>query len=174
MSVPDDRLPIPVRTRLRARACAVRPGLRIHRHLPNANHADAFCIALPAQAPHALDALIARRGTAALERVLSVLRDQLVRPFGLKPIGKPAMAPFQLLELDAQEAVYGVDDRHCDVRLSYTTRRGQQGLELVATTLVKTHNGLGRFYLRCILPFHGLIVRRQLQRIVCGNDNDSR
>lgn len=149
------------------------PGLRVHRHLPHANHADAFCIALPEHGPHALDALIARRGTATLERLLAALRDLLVRPFGLKPIGRPAMAPFELLELGAKEAVYGVDDKHCDVRLSYTLRSGVQGqgAELVATTLVRTHNRLGRFYLRCILPFHGLVVRRQLQRIASGPES---
>ena len=37
-----------------------------------------------------------------------------------------------------------------------------------ATTLVKTHNLFGRIYLATILPFHRLIVRNMLQRVVAS------
>ncbi len=36
---------------------------------------------------------------------------------------------------------------------------------VTATTLVLTHNRLGRSYLACILPFHRLVVRGMLQRL---------
>jgi hypothetical protein len=37
--------------------------------------------------------------------------------------------------------------------------------QVTATTLVKTHNRLGRAYLAIILPFHRLIVRAMLRQI---------
>ena len=36
---------------------------------------------------------------------------------------------------------------------------------VTATTLVLTHNWLGRSYLALILPFHRLIVRAMLRRV---------
>ena len=53
----------------------------------------------------------------------------------------------------------GLDDRHLDFRLSVdVTRLDERRREVVATTLVKTHNRLGRTYLATILPFHRRIV----------------
>ena len=37
--------------------------------------------------------------------------------------------------------------------------------QVTATTLVLTHNRLGRTYLALILPFHRLIVRAMLRRV---------
>jgi len=39
------------------------------------------------------------------------------------------------------------------------------GQRVTATTLVLTHNLLGRSYLAIILPFHRLIVRTLLRRV---------
>ena len=40
-----------------------------------------------------------------------------------------------------------------------------QGQRVTATTLVLTHNLLGRTYLAIILPFHRLIVRAMLRQV---------
>ena len=37
--------------------------------------------------------------------------------------------------------------------------------QVTATTLVRTHNWLGRAYLAIILPFHRLIVRTLLRQV---------
>jgi Protein of unknown function (DUF2867) len=39
------------------------------------------------------------------------------------------------------------------------------GQQVTATTLVLTHNRLGRIYLAIILPFHRLIVRSMLRQV---------
>ena len=39
------------------------------------------------------------------------------------------------------------------------------GQKVTATTLVKTHNRLGRTYLTIILPFHRLVVRAMLAQV---------
>jgi hypothetical protein len=43
------------------------------------------------------------------------------------------------------------------------------GTYVVATTLVLTHNLLGRIYLATILPFHRLIVRSMLNGLSVGH-----
>ena len=40
------------------------------------------------------------------------------------------------------------------------------GQQVTATTLVKTHNALGRLYLAVIKPFHRLIVPAMLRQVV--------
>ena len=40
-----------------------------------------------------------------------------------------------------------------------------QGQQVTATTLVRTHNLLGRAYLAIILPFHRLVVRALLRQV---------
>jgi hypothetical protein len=40
-----------------------------------------------------------------------------------------------------------------------------RGQRVTATTLVLTHNLLGRVYLAIILPFHRLIVRSMLRQV---------
>ena len=55
----------------------------------------------------------------------------------------------------------GLDDRHLDFRLAVdVTALDERRREVVATTLVQTHNRLGRTYLAVILPFHRRIVPR--------------
>jgi hypothetical protein len=39
------------------------------------------------------------------------------------------------------------------------------GQRVTATTVVRTHNRLGRAYLAVVLPFHRLIVRAMLDQI---------
>jgi hypothetical protein len=140
-------------------------GAHVFKVLPAYHYADTFSIRLAAGDQRTLDQLLAARGTGGPERILARIRDLLVAPFGLKPIGKPGMAPFETVERHEDEVIYGVDDRHADVRIAYRLNEEQGVRSLAATTLVRMHNTLGRVYLLGILPFHFLIVRRQLTRI---------
>ena len=62
------------------------------------------------------------------------------------------------------EIVLGEDDRHLDFRLSLLRRTSPAGTQLIATTVVRSHNALGRTYLTVIRPFHHLVIRASLAR----------
>lgn len=149
----------------RAHRCGVPAHTRVFESLPGYHYQDAFKLVLAQGDARNLAQLLAARGTGLPERWLARLRDLLVAPFGLKPIGRPAMAPFERLALSADEAIYAVDDRHVDVRIAYCTVTTGAQRQLTATTLVRVHNALGWVYLAGILPFHFYVVKRQLERI---------
>jgi hypothetical protein len=100
------------------------------------------------------------------------LRNSIVRPFGLKTPKPPTAADngtgigiFPLLRESAQEVLLGLDDRHLDFRIVVTVVPADAGNQAVTvTSLIRTHNLLGRSYLRMVLPFHRLIVCQLLQR----------
>jgi hypothetical protein len=101
---------------------------------------------------------------------LVAMRNILVAPFGLKTSGEGEPAPcgiiglFPVLSETRDRLVAGFDDRHLDFRVVVDVAPCDLGQQITATTLVLTHNLLGRFYLAIILPFHRLIVRTLLQR----------
>lgn len=139
--------------------------------LQDADFADAYRI--DAVDPH-LDALtVARRITQPLPWVtaLLALRNLLVSPFGRKhgnerlPDGTTRLGIFPLLSEAPDRVVLGMDDKHLDFRL--VIEAPGTG-EATGTTLVRTHNRLGRLYLQLVLPFHRLIVPRMLRQIGPG------
>jgi hypothetical protein len=71
---------------------------------------------------------------------------------------------FPVLSETPQRIVAGFDDNHLDFRavVDVVTSGGNQ--RVTATTVVLTHNLLGRVYLTIIAPFHRLIVRSALRR----------
>lgn len=101
---------------------------------------------------------------------LLVLRNILVTPFGLKTSGESEPAPcgiiglFPVLSETRDRLVAGFNDSHLDFRVVVDVAPCDLGQQITATTLVLTHNLLGRLYLAIILPFHRLIVRGMLQR----------
>ncbi len=149
----------------RAHRCKVPTHTRVITSLPGHHYQDAFKLTLADGDTRTLPQLLAARGTGRSERWLARVRDVLVAPFGLKPIGRPAMAPFESLTLHANEAIYAVNDRHVDVRIAYCTETSGAQRQLIATTLVRVHNTLAWVYLVAILPFHFYVVKRQLERI---------
>ena len=53
----------------------------------------------------------------------------------------------------------GLNDKHLDFRIVVdVVPIGTQQRHVTATTLVRTHNLLGRAYLAAVLPFHRVIV----------------
>jgi uncharacterized protein DUF2867 len=100
------------------------------------------------------------------------LRNILVSPFGLKTSGEGAPAPggmiglFPVVSETPERLVAGFNDHHLDFRIVVDVGRGTAGGQVTSTTLVRTHNLLGRTYLALIMPFHKLVVRSMMGCIV--------
>jgi hypothetical protein len=140
--------------------------------LAGAQFADAFRIAVDGTP---LDARIAAqrmmgRSPRWVEFLLS-LRNALVAPFGLKTSGageKTAgglIGIFPVLSETPDRLVAGFDDHHLDFRVVVDVEASGQAQQVTATTLVRTHNWLGRTYLAIIMPFHRLVVRSLLRQV---------
>jgi hypothetical protein len=72
---------------------------------------------------------------------------------------------FPVLSETPQRIVAGLNDSHLDFRVVVDIAGAGAGRSVTATTVVLTHNLLGRVYLAIILPFHRLIVRAMLRQI---------
>jgi Protein of unknown function (DUF2867) len=98
------------------------------------------------------------------------LRNLIVAPLGLKTSGAGEPATFGMIGIfpvvseTPERLVAGFNDSHLDFRVIVDVAPTGTGQRITATTLVRTHNRLGRFYLAVILPFHRLIVRSMLRR----------
>lgn len=109
------------------------------------------------------------------------LRNAVVRKLGLKDLGslrhidkqKPVQAYrpgdrvgiFTLLSVCEEEAVFGIDDSHLDVRLSVHRRLlAAEAALLTVTTAVKVHNALGRLYMLPVKPMHRIIAPAVLDK----------
>jgi hypothetical protein len=102
---------------------------------------------------------------------LLTLRNILVAPFGLKTSGVSAATPrdmigiFPVISQTPDRLVAGFNDIHLDFRVVVDVATDGPGQQVTATTLVRTHNRLGRTYLAIILPFHRLVVRAMLAQV---------
>ena len=67
---------------------------------------------------------------------------------------------FPVISQTPDRLVAGFNDSHLDFRVVVDVATHGAGRQVTATTLVKTHNRLGRTYLAIILPFHRLMVPR--------------
>jgi hypothetical protein len=140
--------------------------------LPEADFADAFSFVVD---DPLLDAVTAAH--RAIERPpgwiagLMWLRDLFVRPFGLVTrhdsglVKLQRIGAFPVLSESPARVVMGLADKHLDFRLAIDVAAvDERRREVVATTLVRTHNVLGRIYLAIVLPFHRRIVPSMMAR----------
>ncbi|MFO1110720.1 MAG: DUF2867 domain-containing protein [Bradyrhizobium sp.] len=103
-------------------------------------------------------------------KVLNAVRDAMVKPFGVKTSGEVRASRAENERVDFfpvqwegnDEIVLGEDDRHLDFRLSLLRRDSPTGTQLIATTVVHSHNAFGLTYLNLIRPFHYLVIRSWL------------
>ena len=90
------------------------------------------------------------------------MRNFLVAPFGLKTSGANRAAPrgmiglFPVVSETPDRLVAGFNDKHLDFRVVVDVA-APAAQAVTVTTLVLTHNLLGRTYLTIILPFHRLV-----------------
>ena len=150
----------------------VTPAIDLNILLTGAQFADAFRIEIddPAlDARHAAERMMARQPRWI--EILTSLRNILVTPFGLKTSGASRTAPremigiFPIVSETPERLVAGFNDRHLDFRVVVDIATSGATRNVTATTLVKTHNWLGRTYLVIITPFHRLVVRSLLRQV---------
>jgi hypothetical protein len=107
------------------------------------------------------------------------LRNRAVRLFGLKDVGSmrvaggcPAAAYgrgerlgiFTVISADADELVLGIDDRHLDVRVSFSKPGGDRATRYVVATVVRVHNRLGWAYMALLGRIHPFVVRAMMRQ----------
>jgi hypothetical protein len=151
----------------------------LHARVGEAYYQDAFETEL--RDANLSAAEIARRtfgSTPAWVEALLGLRNRIVRPLGLKTVGRlkgrtgqrppapgDAFSIFTVRSLDPLEIVLGIDDSHLDVRISILKRLGGAAPTYVIASWVKTHNALGRLYMLPVAPFHRLIVAAMMRGV---------
>ncbi len=140
--------------------------------LAGAQFVDAFRIEVDDRAldaRHAAERMMEQQPRWA--EALLILRNLLVAPFGLKTSGASSTAPremigiFPIVSETPDRLVAGFNDKHLDFRIVVDIANSGAARNVTATTLVKTHNWLGRTYLAIILPFHRLIVPAMLRQV---------
>ncbi len=150
----------------------ITPAIELNTLLPGAQFADAYRIEVDNRALNARQAaerMMARQPRWA--EVLLTLRNFLVTPFGLKRSGATPTAPremvgiFPIVSERPDRLVAGFNDKHLDFRVIVDVATSGATQKVTLTTLVLTHNRLGRTYLAVIMPFHRLIVRTLLRQV---------
>ena len=150
----------------------IEPDVTSRELLAGAQFSDAFSVLTEdtkLDARHAAEKMFAR-SPRWIERLLA-LRNFLITPFGLKkPVPGRAGATdtigiFPVLSETPGRLVAGLNDRHLDFRVVVDVAASGHGQRVTATTVVLTHNLLGRVYLAVIMPFHRLVVRALLRQV---------
>ena len=158
-------------------ACPVPVGSLIARRLPGAYFHDAWSVEPAGPTLCALGQFLqATQATPPWVNRLMSLRNQVVARLGLKDLGhlngfdadKPVdrykagdrIGIFTLLEHQPDEVILGDTDKHLDVALSVHKRPNPETgrVLLTVSTVVHTHNLLGRLYMLPVAPVHKLIV----------------
>jgi hypothetical protein len=162
-----------------SRAREVTPEIDAGPLLSGAQFIDAFRIDVAGGALDARQAAQRMMGRSPrwVEALLT-LRHLLVAPFGLKTSGNTEKPPretiglFPILTQTPDRLVAGFNDKHLDFRVVVDVAASgpgdTSGQQVTATTLVKTHNALGRIYLTVIKPFHRVIVPAMLRQVPPG------
>jgi hypothetical protein len=146
------------------------------RLLAGTHMSDAYCLTVDDKS---IDATIAaQRVFSSMPwwvRALVALRDRLVAPFGLKtsrpnhPAAPRRIGVFPVIAEAADRVLLGLDDKHLDFRIVVDVMPvGTGRWQITTTTLVRTHNLLGRAYLAAVLPFHRVIVPAMLAHAASG------
>ena len=166
------------------RTCPLPADSAIHQYLPGASFIDSQCVDIDNIERTALrHALNLMSMTPAWIDGLMVLRNHLVQLFGLKDLGQltridlsrddesygenDRVGIFTLIANRPDEVILADKDKHLDVYLtlnrSAITPEGRRTITL--STVVCTHNLLGKLYMLPVGPFHRIIVPITLKNI---------
>jgi Protein of unknown function (DUF2867) len=150
----------------------IKPDSNNAKWLDGAQFADAFRVTIDSGAIDARAAATRMFGRpVGWIEALIVLRNLVVAPFGLKSSGAGdngklgMIGLFPVISEAPEQLVAGFDDSHLDFRVVIDVAAAGKGQQVTATTLVRTHNWLGRSYLAVIAPFHRRVVKRLLRQV---------
>ena len=150
----------------------------LHSHQAGASFADCFFTLVPHSELSALDVyhLMAKATPAWVEALMRV-RNLVVRAFGLKNLGAMAQVQdgpvqlgqrlglFEVVSIAPTELVLQDKDRHLNVIVSLQLQPHSAAQDaLTLSTVVQTHNALGRAYMFFVGPAHKIIVPAVLRR----------
>lgn len=151
----------------------VHPDIDANSVLAGAQFIDAFSITIDGTGLDARTAANRMFGRSPRwVQALLALRDLIVKPFGLtttkqaRHLSGDRVGMFPVLGETRQRLVAGFDDSHLDFRAIIDVAAAGGGQRVTATTVVLTHNFFGRTYLTIIAPFHRMVVRSALRRLV--------
>jgi hypothetical protein len=154
------------------RAHAISPEPETEALLPGAQFVDAYQLQIEdptLDAPTAARRILGRAPHCVT--LLMTLRNRVVAPLGLKTPAPNAIGSskqigiFPLIGKTPDRVVLGLEDSHLDFRLVVDVSHPGNCSRVTLTTLVRTHNLLGRTYLAIILPFHRIIASAMLQQV---------
>jgi hypothetical protein len=157
------------------------PESQLHPLLARAYFHDAFEAELRdvALSPVAI-ALRALRATPEWAEGLLALRDRMVRPLGIKTVGRlgkrddrppgdyaigDTLSIFTVVAITPTEVVLGIDDTHLDVRIAFLKRLGDGGSRYAVCSVVTTHNALGKVYMLPVAVVHPLLVKTMMRHV---------
>ncbi|MDD1017047.1 DUF2867 domain-containing protein [Pseudomonas rubra] len=169
----------------RINACAVPAGSGIYAQLPGADFVDAHQVSVDDGERSALGHfLILMNSMPRWIDNLMVLRNRLVRLCGLKDLGRLSridlqrdestyranerVGIFTLLSNSPDEVLLVDRDKHLDVYIALQRRPlgADNRREIVVSTVVHTHNRLGRLYMLPVAPFHRFIAPIALKGLI--------
>jgi hypothetical protein len=113
--------------------------------------------------PHWIPVLMKIRNSIAKTAGLKTGKNENVKDAAYYPAGSKA-GYFTVTARNVNEIVMGEDDRHLCFRTSVLVDRERSFIYL--TTVVRFHNVWGRIYFLPVKPFHRLIVKSLLKRLV--------
>lgn len=158
-------------------AVAVPPQSVIHRRLKDAYFYDSYAQEIPNNTESALALYLKVVATTpAWINALMALRNRVVRLVGLKNLGhlgdfdknKAAgdyrvgdrVGIFSIVYLSGEEVILGDSDKHLNAEVSVC----KVGGKIVVSTVVHTHNALGRIYMLFVTPLHKRIVPASMRQ----------
>ncbi len=154
------------------RVDATEPDINAASFLTGAQFIDAYSMAIcdtPLTARQAAERMFSRQPRWIA--TLMAVRDRIVTPFGLKTERAARSSTpnrvgmFPVVSETPRRLVAGLNDKHLDFRVVVDVAISGAQQRITATTIVLTHNLLGRVYLAIIMPFHRLIVRAMLRQV---------
>ncbi len=161
---------------IKTKKCEIPSDSLVAEYLP-ADYKDSFCVVQDKEITATPDDLMVRFWTdmPGWVNTLFKLRNFLVKFVGLEGakgsqeelencIRNGSNYRFvEIVAKDERETVMLLRDKHLD---AYISLRVSDGKNVYANTLVKYNNRLGKVYFFVIRPFHGIVVRAAMKRIV--------
>jgi len=116
-----------------------------------------------------------------IAKFLMKVRNSIVKVFGLDGVNEdePQEAPyypigsravyFRVTDRNDNEIVMAEDDKHLNFRTSVLVERKEDVSHIYLTTIVHYNNFFGKFYFFFVKPFHRLLLKAQMKRLLQDN-----